>query len=109
MALEARDALLELSRSWGATEIALHFGIGMATGMAAIGGIGSEGFWDFTIVGTVSNLASRLCAEARAGQILVSRTFFSGIEDRFSAAEIGDVELKGIGSPVRVFNIVSEV
>lgn len=109
MALQARASLLDLSQGWGSTEMAMHFGMGMATGVAAIGGIGSEGFWDFTVVGTVSNLASRLCSEARAGQILVSRRFYSYVRDSFAAADIGNVEFKGISVPIRVMNIVSEV
>ena len=108
MALEARDALLELSFRWGADEITMNFGIGIAAGEAAIGGIGSEGCWDFTVVGTVTNLASRLCSTAKQGQILVSKTFLSHLNQGFSTAEIGEVELKGLDVPVRVFNILGQ-
>ena len=71
MALEMRDAIGALTETWrGGREIG--FGIGIAHGFATLGTIGFEGRFDYAAIGTVSNVASRLCDEAKPGQILIS-------------------------------------
>lgn len=105
MALEAKHSLIDLCEGWGHRDFSLNFGIGIASGFATIGGIGTEGFWDYTVIGTVTNLASRLCSEARNGQILASRRFISSLETEYQTEEVGSMTLKGLKQPVTVYNI----
>jgi class 3 adenylate cyclase len=98
MALEIRDELRRDER--------LPFGAGIASGYTTIGGIGAEGFWDYTIIGTTTNLASRLCSAAIGGQILVSQHFLKAISDEVSAESIGSLTLKGLRQPIAAYNVV---
>jgi class 3 adenylate cyclase/CheY-like chemotaxis protein len=108
MALQAKAELEGLCRQWQQQDFSLGFGIGIASGYATIGGIGDAGFWDYTVVGTVTNLASRLCSEAQPGQILVSRRFFGSVESWVEAEDIGSLTLKGLHRPVSVVNVFRE-
>lgn len=107
-ALEARQSLYQLCKTWEQQGFTLNFGIGIACGYATIGGIGEEGFWDYTIIGTVTNLASRLCSEAQQGQILVPQRLLSVIESQVDCDPLGHLSFKGLQQPVAVFNIVRE-
>src|SRR5688572_17837783 len=71
MALAMREQVRELTAKWRKVGYELDFGVGIAQGYATIGGIGFEGRWDYGTIGTVTNLASRLCGEAKPGQILI--------------------------------------
>jgi class 3 adenylate cyclase len=106
MALAMRDRVAELSGKWHKRGFDLHFGVGMAHGYATIGAIGFEGRWDYGAIGTVTNLAARLCGEARAGQILVSQRFLGMVEDQVMAEPVGELALKGFLKPVTAFNVV---
>jgi adenylate cyclase len=103
MALECRE---EISRKWNAKGIALSYGAGIASGHATIGGIGSDGCWDYSVIGTVSNLASRLCSKAESGQILVSSKFVTSVESMVASEKLGKIELKGLARPVEIHNIL---
>ena len=72
MALELRDAIGALTETWSRLGHEIGFGIGTAHGFATLGTIGFEGRFDYAAIGTVSNVASRLCDEAKPGQILIS-------------------------------------
>lgn len=78
---------------------------GIANGYATIGTIGFEGRWDYTVVGPVVNLASRLCPEAKSGEIIVDRKAFRRIHDTVEAESAGDLVLKGFSQPVPAFMI----
>ncbi len=106
MALVMRDRVGELSIKWKKRGFDLDFGVGMAHGYATIGAIGFEGRWDYGAIGTVTNMAARLCGEARPGQILVSQRFLALVEDAVQAEPIGDLALKGFRSPVSAFNVI---
>ena len=86
----------------------LDFGIGLAEGYATIGGIGFADFWQYTVIGTVTNLAARLCKNAVKGQILVSHRMLALAESSFEGEPIGDMHVKGIHRPISVFNITGE-
>ena len=105
MALEVRQELAEIWKKYRFDDLELDFGAGIASGFTTIGGIGAEGFWDYTVIGTPTNVAARLCSAAKEGQILVSRRFLSSIEDSAHAEPVGTLELKGIQRPVNAFNI----
>ena len=106
MALEMRDRVSGLSALWRRLGFDLALGIGIAQGYATIGAIGFEGRWDYGAIGTVTNLAARLCAEAKGGQILVAPRVMLAVEELAHAEEIGELVLKGLQRPVRTFNVV---
>ncbi len=106
MALSSKVILQQLCDKWARTEHNLGFGAGIASGYATIGGIGAEGCWDYSIVGTVANLASRLCGEAKNGQILVSKRFLGQIDNAVVVAALGAIPMKGIHSSIEVYNIL---
>jgi adenylate cyclase len=78
--------------------------VGIAQGYATIGAIGFEGRWDYGAIGTVTNLAARLCGEAKGGQILVSSRVAGVLEERIELEEVGRLTLKGFLRPVPTFN-----
>src|SRR2546422_1020846 len=84
----------------------LDFGIGIAQGYATIGAIGFEGRWDYGAIGTVTNLAARLCGEARPGQVLVSQRVLAAVEDLVDVETVGDLGLKGFHRPVPAYNVL---
>lgn len=100
MALAMRDAAAALGRVWQRRGIELGLGIGIAEGYATIGAIGFEDRVDYGAIGTVSNLAARLCAEAKPGQILVSQRVVGDVDDNVVAESVGELPLKGFGKPV---------
>jgi len=85
----------------------LGFGIGIAAGYATLGQIGFEHRREYTAVGSVTNLASRLCDEARPGQIVIAQRAFSAVEQWVEAATVGELNLKGFSRPVPAYEILS--
>jgi class 3 adenylate cyclase/AmiR/NasT family two-component response regulator len=106
MAVAMRARVAELRDRWRRQGHDLDVGLGIAQGYATLGAIGFEGRWDYAALGTVTNLAARLCGEARPGQILVSRRVLSAVEDLVEAESLGDLALKGFLRPVAAFNVV---
>jgi adenylate cyclase len=107
MALAMRARLQDLTATWKRRGFDLEFGAGIAQGYATIGAIGFEGRWDYGAIGTVTNLAARLCGEAKPGQVLVTRRVLAAVEDLASAEPIGELQLKGFLKPVPAFNLVA--
>ncbi len=107
MALEMRDAVAELGVKWRRFGHQLGFGLGIAHGYATIGQIGFEGRYDYSAIGSVVNLASRLCGEAQPGQILVDARAFAAIEEHAVTEEIGELTLKGFHRPVLAYNVTA--
>jgi class 3 adenylate cyclase len=106
MALAMRDRVAELSSIWRTRGYDLGLGIGIAQGYATIGAIGFEGRWDYGAIGTVTNLAARLCGEARPGQILVPRRVLGLVEGIVRPEPVGELTLRGFQKPVAAFNLV---
>ena len=106
MALVMRDRVGELTVRWRKLGYDLDCGMGLAQGYATIGAIGFEGRWDYGAIGTVTNLAARLCGEAKPGQILAPRRFFGTVEDLVEAEAIGELSLKGFHRPLTAYNIL---
>jgi class 3 adenylate cyclase len=106
MALELREALGSLTATWGRLGHEIGFGIGIAHGFATLGTIGFEGRFDYAAIGTVSNVASRLCDEAKPGQILISPRVLMKVENAVRVEPVGEFELKGIRRPLRAYNVV---
>jgi adenylate cyclase len=105
MALVMRDRVARLVEGWSRLGHDLGFGVGIAQGFATLGRIGYEGRFDYAAIGTVTNLAARLCGEADAGQVLVSQRVFSAVEDLAVGESIGALELKGFSRPIRAFGV----
>jgi class 3 adenylate cyclase len=105
MAVEMREAMTELTERWRKRGHELDFSLGVALGYATIGRIGFEGRYDYGAVGSVLNLASRLCDAAEPGQIVVSRRVLAEVEQIVVAAPLGRLELKGFGKPVEAFAV----
>jgi adenylate cyclase len=106
MAMELHRSFESLSTRWQKRGYNLSMGIGIAQGYATLGMIGFEGRFDYGAIGTVTNLAARLCAEAKAGQTLVGRRVLSEIEPLVDAESLGEVVLKGFARPVSMYNVV---
>jgi class 3 adenylate cyclase len=108
MALALQEEVQRLSAGWGKRGYDLRMGIGIAQGFATIGGIGFPGRIDYGAIGTVTNLAARLCGEARGGEILVSRRVCALLDDQVATEPAGDLNLKGFQRPVPAFRLVAE-
>ncbi len=106
MALAMREAAEDLARGWRKVGYELDLGIGIAQGFATIGAIGFDGRWDYGAIGSVTNLAARLCAEAGPGQILTSRRIVATMEDLLRAEPVGELALKGFRRPVLAFSLL---
>jgi adenylate cyclase len=105
MAVAMRERVNEMSIVWGKHGYDLSLGIGIAQGYATIGAIGFEERLDYGAVGAVTNLAARLCGEAKGGQILTNRKTLSQFEQLVEAEPIGEVSLKGFAKPISVYSI----
>ena len=105
MSFDMRDAAAELSERWRKRGFDLGVGIGISSGYATLGLVGFEGRQDYTAIGTVTNTAARICAAARAGQVLCSDKLLAAVEGTVDARPIGELELKGLRRPVRTFEL----
>jgi adenylate cyclase len=105
MAVAMRESVGGLVPRWRKRGYDLDFGVGIADGYATIGAIGFEGRWDYGAIGTVTNLAARLCGEAKPGQILISQKLLGTVEDLVEAEPIGELTLKGFRKSVTTYNV----
>jgi GAF domain-containing protein len=106
MALEMRDAIGALTETWRRSGHEIGFGIGISHGFATLGTIGFEGRFDYAAIGTVSNVASRLCDEAKPGQILISPRVLVAIENAVTVEPVAEFALKGIRRPLAAYNVI---
>lgn len=106
MAVEMRERVKELRAEWIKKGYELDLGVGFAAGYATLGNVGFEGRMDYGAVGNVTNLASRLCDEAKGGQILTNQKTLSKVESLVETEAAGEMHLKGFSRPVLAFNIV---
>ena len=106
MAVDMRARVEELATSWRRLGHDLGFGVGIAQGYATLGRVGFPGRYDYAAIGTVTNLAARLCACARAGQILVSQRVLDGVVGPVESVPVGPLELKGLSRPVQAHEII---
>jgi adenylate cyclase len=106
MALAMRERVDELASRWSRQGHHLGFGVGIAQGYATLGRVGFEGRWDYAAIGTVTNVAARLCSVAAARQILISPRVRAGLDERFETRSLGPVELRGISRPLEVHEVI---
>ena len=107
MAVEMRERVRALARDWAADGHQLSLGIGIAQGYATLGRIGFEGRYDYAAIGSVTNLAARLCAEAGPWQVLVTRRVLTAAGDGPETSPLGDLRLRGFSRPFPVFDVLS--
>src|SRR5690349_17841667 len=105
MALAMRQRVQELADGWQRRGYELAFGVGIAQGYATLGRIGFAGRFDYASVGSVTNLAARLCAEAAPWQILITQRVNAAAEDLIVSRLVGELSLRGFSKPVRAFDV----
>ena len=106
LALAMRERIGECAEGWRKRGYELGLGAGIAVGYATLGQIGFEGRYDYGALGSVTNTAARLSDEASAGQILLSQRAYAALEGRVEARKVGPLELKGLGRPMDVYELV---
>jgi len=104
-ALATMEAFIPIAAHWRKRGHEIGLGIGIAQGYATLGAIGFEGRQDYAAIGNVTNLAARLCAEAKGGQILVDRKTMAALEGAFRFDDVGPLTLKGFEKPVPAFSL----
>lgn len=107
MAMTMQRDVEKLIEGWRKRGIKLGFGIGISSGYATLGRIGSEEEFHYAAIGTVANLASRLCDKAKNGQVLIAESVYAKIDHLAEVERIGDVSLKGFLKPVPVLEVVA--
>ena len=107
LAVAMRQKVAGLAADWRRSGHDLGFGVGIAHGYATLGQIGFESHVDYTAIGTVTNLASRLCSAAQDGQILISQRIAAAVEPVAVIEELRDLSLKGLSRPGSVFHVVA--
>ncbi len=105
MALEMRATAADLRARWRRRGFELGLGVGIAQGYATIGAIGFEGRWDYGVIGTVTNLAARLCGEAGPEQILISQRVLGAVEGQVEVEPLGELTLKGFARPAPAYRL----
>jgi adenylate cyclase len=107
MAVEMRERVRALAREWAGDGHQLSLGVGIAQGYATLGRIGFEGRYDYAAIGSVTNLAARLCAEATPWQVLVTRRVLGAAGNGTEVNSCGDLRLRGFSRPFSVFDVLS--
>jgi len=107
MSLAMRESMAVLAQGWKKHGYALGFGVGIAGGYATMGTIGYEGRLEYSAIGTVVNLAARLCGEASDSQILISPRIFSKTETQIDVEPVGELSLKGFNRAVPAYNVLA--
>jgi adenylate cyclase len=108
MAIAMREAASKLIAAWRRRHASeLGFGVGIAQGYATLGQIGFSERSGYTAIGTVCNLAARLCGEAKGGQILVSSRVAGAVETIAKLEDLGTLEVRGLSRPVAAFNVAA--
>jgi adenylate cyclase len=105
MAVAMRSRVQELSAQWGRRGHDLGFSIGIAQGFATLGRVGFEGRYDYAAIGSVTNLAARLCAAAAQDQILVTQRIHGEAQDYVVSDALGEMSLRGFLRPVNVYDV----
>jgi class 3 adenylate cyclase/CheY-like chemotaxis protein len=106
LAVAMRNRMSQLREEWKQLGYELDFGVGIAQGHATLGLVGFQGRSDYTAIGSVTNQAARLCAEAEPGQILISSRVYAGAQQVLTADSLGEVTLRGFARPSHVYSVV---
>jgi adenylate cyclase len=103
LAIDLQAAVQSLVVGWRAKGHAIGFGMGIAMGPAIVGTVGYEGRLDYTAIGSVVNLASRLCAAAKDAQILIDPVVADGVKDCIALQSFGVRRIRGFEHPLQIF------
>jgi class 3 adenylate cyclase len=106
MAVMMQQDVDKLIEQWSKRGLNLGFGIGISSGYATLGHIGSEEQFHYAAIGSVANLASRLCDKALSGQTLITEAVFAKVEGLVEVVQTGELSLKGFPKPVTVLQVV---
>ena len=106
MAIAMRDEVGELCKKWEKGGFELGFGVGIALGHATLGQVGFEGQFHYMAIGSVANLASRLCDQAKDGQILITQRVYADVEDIAEVEPVGELTFKGFHKPVPAYQVL---
>ena len=106
MAIAMRDEVGELCKKWEKGGFELGFGVGIALGHATLGQVGFEGQFHYMAIGSVANLASRLCDQAKDGQILITQRVYADVEDMAEVEPVGELTFKGFHKPVPAYQVL---
>ena len=106
MADAMRAGLRDLREQWIRREVDLGFGVGIGTGYATLGRLGTQKLFHYAAIGSVANLAARLCDEAKPDQILITQRVHSAVEGIFKVEFVGDLSLKGFLKPITTYNVL---
>ena len=106
MAIAMRDEVGELRKKWEKRGFELGFGVGIALGYATLGQVGFEGQFHYMAIGSVANLASRLCDQAKDGQILITQRVYADVEDMAEVEPSGELTFKGFHKPVPAYQVL---
>jgi class 3 adenylate cyclase len=109
MALDLKKDVGELSQKWQQLGYNLSLGIGISTGYATLGTIGFEGRIDYAAIGNTTNLASRLCEEAKEEQILISHKTKLRVEGEFQIEDLGHISVRGLTDPIAIYEVIGEI
>jgi adenylate cyclase len=109
LSVAMREAALELSAKWKKRGVDLGLGIGVAQGFATVGAIGFEGRIDYGAIGTVTNLAARLCQYAKAGEIVISQRVYAEVSEVIETEDLGELTLHGFARPARAFRCMGPI
>ena len=107
MTLAMRERVRELTVKWRKLGYELDFGVGIAQGYATIGAIGFEGRWEYGAIGSVPNLAARLCGEAKPGEILVAQRVLGSMDELVESESVGELSLKGFHRPISAHKVLA--
>lgn len=106
MAIAMRDEVGELCKKWEKAGFELGFGVGIALGHATLGQVGFEGQFHYMAIGLVANLASRLCDQAKDGQILITQRVYADVEDMVEVEPVAEFTFKGFHKPVPAYQVL---
>ncbi len=106
MALTMRERVAALKLKWRKLGHELDFGVGISQGYTTLGAIGFEGRWEYGAIGSVPNLAARLCGEAKPGDILISQRMLAHVEGLAECEAVGELTLKGFSRPVAAYSVL---
>ena len=107
MAIAMRGEVGELRKKWEKRGFELGFGVGIALGYATLGQVGFEGQFHYMAIGSVANLASRLCDQAKDGQILITQRVYADVEDMAEVEPVGELTFKGFHKPVPAYQVLA--
>jgi class 3 adenylate cyclase/CheY-like chemotaxis protein len=107
LALEMRELVAGLASLWSSRGHELGMGVGIASGFATCGRVGFEGRYEYTAIGTVCNVAARLCAEAGDGQIWLNARAHALLDGAQASKDAGEVQMKGLARPLQAFTVIA--